>query len=496
MLILQKGTELDKARYVVHEVLGTGGFASVWKASDKQLNRDVALKRLLKHSVTASAEEISALLDEARKHAHLVHTNIVQVYDIIEEEGEHLLVIEYVDGQSLWQTMREKARKGEILPLDQAIQILTDTLSGVAFAHSKNVCHRDLGPMNILLTSGGIPKIADFGIARILPITPGEQGSSQGGTGNLQFMSPEQARGEPADFQSDLFTVGILGYLLMSGRHPFADPSGLFQITELLNDPDFTPDVPRPPSQLTTSEQRLYREYMAVVMRLLNRERAGRFASAIEAIDAIEAVTPSRECPACSERIPEQSRFCLWCGAKADIASVAPPEGSSSGDSAEATVEQLVEEGFALSQAQRWDAAIARYVTAIKKDPSYQKAYRNLGFAMNHIRRYEDAVEVLSQGLSLPATPPYHLAGMLYERSYAYFNLTQYGNAFEDIQKALEHQPGSPRFLYHRSRIHRFRKHFEESRKDATDVLGLIPDHSGALRLLEELNALSSRSGI
>ena len=162
MLSLQKGTELDKGRYVVHDVLGTGGFASVWKASDKQLKRDVALKRLLKRSVTASAEQISALLEEARKHAQLVHTNIVQVYDIIEEESEHLLVIEYVDGQSLWETFRDKAKKGEVFPFDRAIQILTDTLSGVAFAHSKNVCHRDLGPMNILLTSGGIPKIADL----------------------------------------------------------------------------------------------------------------------------------------------------------------------------------------------------------------------------------------------------------------------------------------------------------------------------------------------
>ena len=492
MLSLRKGTELDKARYVVHDVLGTGGFASVWKASDKQLNRDVALKRLLKNSITASAEEISALLEEARKHAQLVHTNIVQVYDIIEEEGEHLLVIEYVDGQSLWETLRDKAKKREVFPLDRAIQILTDTLSGVAFAHSKNVCHRDLGPMNILLTSGGIPKIADFGIARILPTAPGEQGSSQGGTGHLQFMSPEQARGEPADFLSDLFTVGIGGYLLLTGRHPFADPSGLFQIAELLKDPNFTPETPRPPSQLTTSQQRLFREYAAVVMRLLNRERAGRFASAIEAIDAIEAVTPSLECPTCSERVPEQSRFCLYCGAKIEGAPVPASPAPPSKEAPEATPEQLVEEGFALSRLQRWDAAIARYDAAIKKDPSFQRAYRNLGFAMNHIRQYEPAVVMLSKGLSLPAILPDHLAGMLYERSYAYFNLTKYDDAYNDVQEALKYQPGSPRFLYYRARIQRSRGHFEESRQDAQEVLKRIPDHSGALRLLEELSASST----
>src|SRR4030095_15152341 len=104
MLNLRKGTEL-KGRYVVHDVLGTGSFASVWMASDKQLNRNVAIKRLLKRSISTSEEEISALLEEARKNALLVHTNIVQVYDIIEEDGEHLMVMEYVDGRSLWDNL-------------------------------------------------------------------------------------------------------------------------------------------------------------------------------------------------------------------------------------------------------------------------------------------------------------------------------------------------------------------------------------------------------
>jgi tetratricopeptide (TPR) repeat protein len=95
---------------------------------------------------------------------------------------------------------------------------------------------------------------------------------------------------------------------------------------------------------------------------------------------------------------------------------------------------------------------------------------------------------MLSKGLSLPTALPDHSAGMLYERSYAYFNLTKYDDAYRDIQDALKHQPGSPRFLYYRARIQRFRGHFEESRQDAQEVLKRIPDHIGALRLLEELN--------
>jgi serine/threonine protein kinase len=493
MLRLDKGTEIGHGRYVVHEVIGTGGSASVWKASDKQLSRDVALKRLLKYAIRPSDEEVSALVEEARKHANLVHTNIVQVYDIIEEDGEHLLVMEYVDGQSLWHNLRDNARKGVVLPLDRGIQILTDTLSGVAFAHSKSVCHRDLGPMNILLTSDGVPKIADFGIARILPTSVDDPGTAQGGTGHVQFMAPEQARGEPADLQSDLFTVGIVGYLLLTGKHPFADSSGLFQVNELLKDPDFLPETPRPSSQLTAVEQRLYREYAAVVMRLLNRERAGRFATAIDAIDAIEAVTPSIECAACTERVPEQSKFCLYCGAplEATVSASQPPQVAPL--ISDATPEQLVEEGYALSRQQRWDAAIARYEAALEKDPAFQRAYRNLGFAMNHIRQYDRAVAVITEGLSLPATLPTHLAGMFYERSYAFFNLTKYDEALADIEMALKHQASSPRFLYYRARIQRARGKLEEARQDVKNVLARIPDHDGALRLLQELNSGSTR---
>jgi serine/threonine protein kinase len=488
MLEFRKGAALDNARYVIHDVLGTGGFGSVWKASDNQLSRDVALKRLLKRSFGTSQEEVSALRDEARKHAHLIHTNIVQVYDIIEEDGEPLIVMEYVDGRSLWDTLRERARKGEVFALDIAVQILSDILSGVAFAHSKNICHRDLGPMNILLNSAGAPKIADFGIARVLPVGTAEEGSSQAGTGHMQFMAPEQARGEPADFLSDLFTVGIVGFLLLTGRHPFADPSGLFQIAELLRDPNFNPEPPRPPAQLTTIQQRLFREYAAVVMRLLNRERAGRFASAIEAIDAIEAVTPSLDCPACSERVPEQSRFCLYCGAKVEVSRRSESVSAAPNDSDEGSAEELVEQGFALSRLQRWDAAIARYESAIQKDPSFQKAYKNLGFAFNHVRQYERAVTVLTQALALPAIFPDHLASLLYERSYAFFNLTKYDAAFNDIQKAIHHQPDSTRFVYYRARIQRSRGHLLEAGQDALEVLKKIPDHSGALRLLDELD--------
>ena len=493
MLTLVKGKEINE-RYVIHDVVGTGGFASVWRASDKQLNRDVALKRLLKHGQSSTENELIQLLEEARKHAQIVHTNIVQVYDVIEAEGEHLIVMEYVDGSSLQTVLRDNARKATLLPLDRAVAVLRDVLYGVAFAHDRQTVHRDLSPSNILLTATGIPKIGDFGIARVIqpPPTPPKSPtmSTQGGTGNPNYMSPEQARGEPADFTSDLFMVGIIGYLLLTGRHPFAHSSGLFEIPELLREENFRPDIPAPPSVLGTSQQRLYREYTAVVIRLLNREKAGRFPTARDAIEAIEAVTPTVDCPACGERVPEHSRFCLFCGeafapapsgATTSPPQVAPPR-------PDPTADELVEEGFRLSQLKQWGNAIALYREAIKKEPEHNKAYRNLGFALNRVGRHEEAVEILTRALAQPVTARQHQASLLHERSQAQASLKEYDRALEDIEETLRLQPNSIKSMYLKARIHLFRGETGDARRFANEVLRREPDHFGAIRLLAQIS--------
>ncbi len=483
MLTLSKGTTIHDGRYVIQGVIGTGGYASVFRASDTQLNRDVAIKRLLKDGRSALTDNVEAMREEAQKHAQLIHANIVQVYDVFEEKGELLMVMEFVDGKALLDAFRENSRRAIAFPLDQGMQILGDILSGVAYAHSKNVCHRDLGPHNILLTTGGTPKIADFGIARVLTPGSGLQGTSQAGTGHREFMSPEQARGEPADFLSDLFTVGIVGYLLLTGRHPFADPSGMFQIEERLRDADFNPETPRPPASLSAAQQRLFREFAAIVMRLLSREKAGRFATTIEAIDAIEALTPSALCPACDERIPEESVFCLYCGVPVSHAAAS----THAADLSDASAHDLVEDGYRLSTLHKWDAAILQYHAAIALDPFYHKAYRNLGHALNHIREYERAAKILTSGLALHPTSPEHRAALLYERSVARFSLKQYSDAYDDIQDALAHRPNHPRFLYLRAQIQAGQGNDVEARLDAQQVLRRIPDHAGARRLLGDL---------
>jgi serine/threonine protein kinase len=481
MLELKTGIEI-KGKYVIHEPAGTGGSAFVWKASDKQLNRYVALKRLLKPSLSSEAELSKQLISEAQRNAQLIHTNIVQVYDIVEEQGEYLMVMEYVNGQPLYELLREKARNTELLPLDTGIDLLRDILDGVSFAHSRDICHRDLSPMNVLLTAQGVPKIADFGIAR--SITTNEPDEPQAGTGNPNYMSPEQSRGEPADFSSDLFMTGIIGYLLLTGRHPFCHPSGLFSIPELLKQPDYNPEAPRAPSTFTTTQQRLFREYAAIVMRLLHREGAGRYDSARAVINALDAVEPFIECPSCGERMPEHYRFCGGCGtalAMVNESSLVPVMSAG----VTRTAEELCNEGYQSSRQRNWEPAVQKYLEALAIDPKHLRTIWNLGFVLNRLGHYDEAEQYLTTGLLLDR--PEHRASMLYERSVARTNLKKYEDALSDIHAALERQPKSAKFLYLKVRVHLYRAEIEEAKRTAQNVLQLVPDHSGALRLLESV---------
>jgi tetratricopeptide (TPR) repeat protein len=360
-------------------------------------------------------------------------------------------------------------------------------LSGLSFAHDKHIVHRDLSPANILLTSTGISKIADFGIATVIPDSSAGPSSAHGATGNPHFMSPEQQRGEPADQSSDLFMIGIIGYLLLTGTHPYSHPSGLFSVPELLQDCDYIPQSPKPRNEFSSSQQRLFREYAAIIMRLLNRERSGRFGSAREAIIALEAVTPFQECPRCGERLPEHFHFCGFCGADTaspSLAAVAAPPVPSK----DVTAEEIVELGFQLSQQRRWEDAIAQYRLALNIDRGNQKAYRNLGFALNRLQRFEEAEIALTQGLELGDEVPSHQASLAHERALARAELKQYDGALEDVIRALQLVPRSVKSRYLLARIHLYRGATDEARREGLEVLRSVPDHAGALRLLDQIN--------
>ena len=209
--------QVQPGRYRVERTLGAGGMGVVYLARDTRLDRRVAIKKLRKGATSASAH--LRIRQEAKLLAKLNHSNIVRLYDVIEERDDIALVMEYVEGLTLRQWMREKDQ-----PLEEKLGILVQICNGLEQAHALGIVHRDLKPDNILITreNPAAAKITDFGIAKVWR-EDSELTREQHVAGSWGLMSPEQAQGKPLDNRSDLFTLGMLAYQLLCGQNPFGD---------------------------------------------------------------------------------------------------------------------------------------------------------------------------------------------------------------------------------------------------------------------------------
>ena len=215
---LQPGTRLGN--YEVLSELGSGGMGEVYKAKDLKLGRDVAIK-VLPQEMASDASRLRRFEQEARAASALNHPNIVTIYEIGEHEGTPFIAMEYVNGK----TLREILADGP-LPNDKLIRYATQLAEGLAKAHQAGIVHRDLKPENIIISEDGFIKILDFGLAKLLP--EGDVGAEVStlaretipGTilGTVGYMSPEQAKGESADFRSDQFSFGAIVYEMATGK--------------------------------------------------------------------------------------------------------------------------------------------------------------------------------------------------------------------------------------------------------------------------------------
>ena len=209
------GAAQHQGRYIIERTLGRGGMATVYLARDGELDRLVALKVLSPH--LAEEESFRArFLREARLTARLVHANVVQVYDVGEDERGPFIVMEYVEGETL---AAELGRRRTFAP-EEAVGLALQLCAGLEAAHAAGLVHRDIKPRNVLLRRDGVAKIVDFGIARAIDTTlHTEQGAI---LGTAAYLAPEQARGEPVTAAADLYALGIVLYELLTGRRPFA----------------------------------------------------------------------------------------------------------------------------------------------------------------------------------------------------------------------------------------------------------------------------------
>jgi membrane protein YdbS with pleckstrin-like domain/predicted Ser/Thr protein kinase len=259
-------------RYRLLAPLGEGGMASVYRARDLRLNREVAVK-ILRDELTRDPDFLARFEREAQTVASLSHPNIVPVYDVGTEDSTHFIVMEFVRGR----TLKDLLESGPF-PDIRAANVMQQILDALQYAHERGLIHRDVKPQNILITSDGIARLADFGIAHLVD---GSSTRTAAILGSAQYLSPEQARGEQAGVQSDIYACGVVLYEMLAGQPPFAGRNAL-QIAH-----HHVHTAPNPlPGSVNTNLQH-------VTMRALAKEPNGRFSNASEFCHALKQVIPN-----------------------------------------------------------------------------------------------------------------------------------------------------------------------------------------------------------
>jgi len=246
--------QLLNGRYRLLRPLGSGGMATVFLAEDLRLSRRVAVK-VLHQQFAADPSFVSRFEGEARMAAALSHANIVQIYDVGREGVRHYIVMEYIEGE----TLRDAVVREGPLPVVRVLAIIDGVLAGLEFAHAHNLIHRDIKAQNILLTSSGAVKVTDFGIARELGggATPTLTAAGMV-IGTAQYFAPEQARGEPATAQSDVYSAGIVLYEMLTGKLPFeGDNPFVLAMAQINEEPPrpshLNPSIPLPVETIVTT---------------------------------------------------------------------------------------------------------------------------------------------------------------------------------------------------------------------------------------------------
>ncbi len=261
-------------RYEIREKIGSGGMADVYKAYCIKLNRFVAVK-VLKDQYNVDREFVSRFELESQAAASLSHNNIVSVYDVGYEDGIHYIVMELLDGI----TLKEYIKIHGMLPWTQALDFSIQICDAMDHAHRKGIVHRDIKPQNIMVTDDNVLKVMDFGIAR----TANKDVTTDGTTaiGSVHYISPEQARGGYVDASSDIYSMGVVMYEMLTGRVPFDGDSHVsVALMHMRKDPV-------PPCDLVIS---IPYELQAVCLRAMAKNPAERFADAGEMLSELRAI--------------------------------------------------------------------------------------------------------------------------------------------------------------------------------------------------------------
>jgi serine/threonine-protein kinase len=282
---------LFAGRYQIIEELGHGGMGRVYRALDKKLNEEVALK-LVRPEIAADRSTLERFHNELRLARKISHPHVGRMYELMEEAGAHFITMEYVPGQDLRGLIRQTGQ----LTVGKAIAIGKEICEGLAEAHKQGIIHRDLKPSNIIIDRAGGARIMDFGIARSLAM------KSRTGAGVMigtpEYMSPEQVEGKEVDQRSDIYSLGIILYEMLTGRVPFEGDTpftvGVKQKSETPKNPKiFNPNIPD--------------DLGGVILRCLEKDKANRYPSATEVRAELERI--EKGLPTTARIMPERRPF-------------------------------------------------------------------------------------------------------------------------------------------------------------------------------------------
>ena len=221
-------------RYQIEELMGQGGMSSVFKANDPNLKRVVAIKMIHEH-LSSDPDFVSRFEEEAFAVAQLRHSNIVQVYDFNHEDNTYYMVLEFIPGETLQNQLKRLNAAERLMPIEDVVGYMVDICEAADYAHERGMIHRDIKPANIMLSVYKQAILMDFGIAKIVG---GQQHTATGATvGTAQYMSPEQIMGTNLDQRSDIYSLGVSLFEMVSGRPPFEADSAMPLMMMHMNDP-------------------------------------------------------------------------------------------------------------------------------------------------------------------------------------------------------------------------------------------------------------------
>ncbi len=267
------GKKLD-GRYLIESLIGVGGMANVYKGRDIRTGNEIAVK-VLKEEFLGNEELVRRFKNESKAISILDHPNIVKVYDVSVTDQLQYIVMEYIDGITLKEYLKQR---GGALTWKEVVHFATQVLSALEHAHSKGIVHRDVKPQNIMLQADGSIKMMDFGIARFSRAQ--SQTISDKAIGSVHYISPEQAKGDRTDARTDIYSVGVMLYEMLSGRLPF-DGTGTVSIAIMQ-----ISEKPKPLAEVAPNVPEGLRQ---ITEKAMEKDPAARYQSAAEMLEAIKA---------------------------------------------------------------------------------------------------------------------------------------------------------------------------------------------------------------